>query len=136
MPLYSYYCGTCNSRFDEFAKMAQSAEPATCACGCRADRVITATRISVDYSEYDCPVTGKVISGRIAHQENLKQTGCRLLEPGETEATKRSKVADEAFFDRQIENTVEKAYEVLPSAKKERLANELLSGADLSVNRK
>ena len=39
-----------------------------------------------DYQAYECPVTGTMIEGRRAHTENLKRTGCRLLEPGEKEA--------------------------------------------------
>jgi len=42
-----------------------------------------------DYSGYECPVTGKWIEGRAAHRENLKQTGCRLLEKGEAEQSHR-----------------------------------------------
>ena len=38
-----------------------------------------------DYESYKCPVTGKIIEGRAAHEENLKRTDCRLLEPGEKE---------------------------------------------------
>lgn len=37
-----------------------------------------------DYEAYECPVTGRMIQGRAAHRENLKQTGCRLLEEGES----------------------------------------------------
>lgn len=48
-----------------------------------------------DYEAYDCPVTGKMIEGRYAHNENLKRQGCRLLEPGESrDAIKRQ---EEAF---------------------------------------
>ena len=38
-----------------------------------------------DYAPYECPVTGKTIEGRRAHEENLKATGCRILERGEKE---------------------------------------------------
>jgi putative FmdB family regulatory protein len=136
MPLYSYYCGSCNSRFDEFAKMDQSADPAICACGSLAPRVITATRISQDYEGYQCPVTDRWISGKAAHRENLKQTGCRVLEPGERETNERLRQRQEAEFDSKIEATVEKEIEALPSDKRERLANELLSGVDVSVERR
>lgn len=47
-------------------------------------------RISGDYEAYECPVTGKMIEGRAAHGENLKQTGCRLLENGEFEDNKKN----------------------------------------------
>jgi putative FmdB family regulatory protein len=136
MPLYSYKCLSSGFIFDRFAPMADSAKPQDCACGAMADRVITATRISVDYAGYNCPVTGKWISGRRQHEENLKRTDSRLLEPGETEAAHKYREKLEADFDRQIETTVEKQYEALPSDKKEKLANELLSGLDVSVERR
>lgn len=43
-----------------------------------------------DYSGYTCPVSGAWIEGRAAHKENLKRTGCRLLEKGEREHNERS----------------------------------------------
>ena len=42
--------------------------------------------VSMDYEAYECPVTGKTIEGRAAHQENLKRTNCRLLEPNARDA--------------------------------------------------
>lgn len=41
--------------------------------------------VAPDYRGYECPVSGKWIDGRAAHRENLKRTGCRLLERGEKE---------------------------------------------------
>jgi len=46
---------------------------------------VAVPQISSDYGVYDCPVTGKMIEGRADHRENLKRTGCRLLEKGERE---------------------------------------------------
>jgi hypothetical protein len=60
-----------------------------------------------DYAAYDCPVTGRMIEGRSAHNENLKRTGCRLLEKGEREQA----IRDRADTDRKIEKTVEAAVE-------------------------
>ena len=60
-----------------------------------------------DYQPYECPVTGKMIEGRVAHRENLKRTNCRLLEPGEKEHnTKRGREYTEAKLDAAIENSV------------------------------
>lgn len=41
--------------------------------------------IGSDYKGYSCPVTGQWVEGKRAHEENLKRTGCRLLEKGEKE---------------------------------------------------
>lgn len=40
--------------------------------------------VSSDYEAYECPKTGRMIEGRAAHRENLKRTGCRVYEAGET----------------------------------------------------
>lgn len=42
-----------------------------------------AAYVSSDIEGYTCPVTGKFVDGRRDHRENLKRTGCRVLEPGE-----------------------------------------------------
>tara|TARA_R110000737_G_C14306198_1_gene436976 strand:+ start:39 stop:383 length:345 start_codon:yes stop_codon:yes gene_type:complete len=47
-------------------------------------------QIVSDYETYECPVSGKFIEGRKAHEENLKSTGCRLLEPGEKESNTKN----------------------------------------------
>ena len=47
-------------------------------------------RVASDYEAYECPVTGKEIDGRRAHNENLKATGCRVLETGEHEDNKKN----------------------------------------------
>lgn len=51
-----------------------------------------------DYPGYDCPVTGQWVEGRAAHKENLKRTGCRLLERGERQefSKKREKTLNES----------------------------------------
>ncbi len=48
-------------------------------------------RVSGDFAAYDCPITGKSIEGRVAHEENLKRHDCRILESGEKEDNARNK---------------------------------------------
>lgn len=62
--------------------------------------------ITKDIEGYTCPVTNKWVSSRAAHAENLKRTGCRLLEPGEREQYERDKP-------REIERSAEKAADFL-----------------------
>jgi len=61
-----------------------------------------------DYEPYECPVTGKMIEGRKAHSENLKKTGCRILERGEKEHN--TKNGKKRMFD-QIDQAVDKCVE-------------------------
>ena len=66
--------------------------------------------ISSDYEGYECPVTGKWVEGRKAHRDNLKRTGCRLLEPGEKEdVQKNGKKRREAAIDKAVDRAVEMA---------------------------
>jgi hypothetical protein len=51
---------------------------------------LAAPMVVGDYAPYECPVTGKMIEGRYAHTENLKNTGCRILEKGEREDKKKN----------------------------------------------
>lgn len=54
-------------------------------------------RILGDYEAYECPVSGRMIEGRRAHKENLKATGCRVLERGEKEDNvKNAQIAAQA----------------------------------------
>lgn len=67
-----------------------------------------------DYEGYNCPVTGKYIEGRAAHEENLKRQGCRVLEPGETEQFIKEKP-------KRIEQEAEKTAEFFAAKVAERL---------------
>jgi len=53
--------------------------------------------VTGDFAPYDCPITGKIIEGRAAHEENLKRHDCRILERGEKEDNARNgqRVIDE-----------------------------------------
>lgn len=70
----------------------------------------TMPRIQVvrDYAAYDCPVTGRMIEGRRAHEENLKRTGCRLLEKGEKEHAARERKDVDKALEKTIGDAVEK----------------------------
>lgn len=135
MPLYNFRCDRTEKRFERAIKLADFEAPVDCACGSPATRVISAPRFSVDNVGYDCPVTGKWIGSKREHEENLKAQGCRVLESGETEQSKKLHAQKEAEFDRSIEETVEREFDQMSSEKKEKLANELLGGADLAVER-
>lgn len=65
---------------------------------------------SSEYEGYECPVTGKWVEGKHAHRENLKRTGCRLLEPGEFEDTKKN---GRKRIEQQIDAAVDKAVETV-----------------------
>lgn len=135
MPIYSYKCPACGQAFDKFLRLIDYDAPQTCACGSEAVKQLAAPAVRGDYAGYNCPVTGNWIEGRRAHEENLRRHGCRVLEPGETEATKRRHAASEAEFDRSIEQTAEQLVAGLSSQKLEKLASEMQSGVTATVER-
>lgn len=47
------------------------------------NRPIASPQLSRDYAAYDSPVGTGAVEGRAAHREDLKRTGCRILERGE-----------------------------------------------------
>lgn len=135
MPLYDYRCERSGRRFERAVKLAEYRSTQYCACNAPGTRIISATRIAVENVDYLCPITDKWIGSKQAHEENLKQHDCRVLEGGEKEmkAAARQKVDD--AFEASVEETVERGFDAMPSEKKEKLANELLSGADIAVER-
>ena len=72
---------------------------------------LSAPRILSDYEAYECPVSGKSIEGRRAHEENLKATGCRVLERGEKEDNARNAQiaaqAEDKIRDKAIDGIVD-----------------------------
>lgn len=91
--------------------------------------------VKANYPAYHCPITGKVIDGRKAHEENLARHNCRVAEAGEKEAAERFRKANDEALDRAIEGTVEREIALMPESKRERLENELKAGADCAVAR-
>lgn len=135
MPLYLYRCPTCDAKREILKKIADIDRAETCTCGSAMNRSVTAPMVRGDYPPYQCPITGNWIEGRRAHEENLQKHGCRVLEEGETErAMQAAKERDEALFE-QIGETAARLTASLPPEKQERLAAELDSGLDLSVQR-
>jgi len=116
--------------------MENSSDPFPCpACGIPAARGVSRPRVISDYEAYECPVTGKWIEGRRAHEENLKRTGSRVLETGEREQAEVTRAAREQAFDKALDDTVEEVFDSLPAEKRERIGAELESGATAVVER-
>lgn len=137
MPMYLYKCHACGRRFQKFLPLAQWDEPQYCTCPAEEPAVkqLTAPMVQGDYPDYLCPVTGKLISGRKAHEENLKRTQCRILEPGEKEAAAKFRMEAERQLDRAIEQTAGQFVESLSGEKIAQLGRELEHGVELTVNR-
>ena len=128
MPLYAYRCRGCGGRNDVFKVLAQLNRAEYCLlCQDLMDRQVAAPAIVKDYAPYNCPVTGKLIEGRAAHVENLKQQGCRVYEPGETRQLEQLKARQESDLDAAVERTAEEFVHNLPVQKREKLTEELFN---------
>ena len=137
MPLYLYHCQNCKESRTVFKplNLLDNEEPCP-SCHAPSQRQICAPAIVADYPGYSCPVTGRWVEGRRAHEENLKRQGCRVLETGETEQAAREGQHAAQQLDKSVDQTVEQFYEALPTEKREQLATAVLSGLDVSVDRK
>lgn len=135
MPNYPYECG-CGHRFIEFRPMSESHLDHVCpSCRAVAKRAISRPYVRGDFEGYQCPVTERWVEGRAAHEENLKRTGCRILEPGEKERADSARRREQESFENKIAETAERYFEALPSEKKEKIGAELTAGLDVSYER-
>lgn len=137
MPLYDFYCPNCSARREALLKLDElnTATVLCLRCNQPTVRQISAAFIAADYPGYSCPVTGKWVEGRRAHIENLKQTGCRLREPGESADNARARKDADQALDRTFENSVEEAIYQLDTRKREQLTTEIQGGFDASIIR-
>lgn len=135
MPIYTYRCSACEKRFDALLPLARYGETQYCTCGQPAEKQLSAPAVLGDYAGYACPVTGKWIEGRKAHEENLRLHGCRVLEPGETAAASRHADSSEAALDRAVEETTDRFITGLSGDQRAQLASEVMTGASVAVER-
>ncbi|MGD9674493.1 MAG: FmdB family zinc ribbon protein [Candidatus Nitrosocosmicus sp.] len=135
MPLYDYRCLKCGAIQGVFKKIADLDLPEVCDCTGPMERQIAAPTVRGDYPGYDCPITGKWIEGRRAHEENLKKHGCRVLEAGETEAVDAYRKRADAEFEAAVEKTIDEEIARLPARKRERLAAEMEAGVTAEIIR-
>ena len=137
MPLYLYQCPTCRTRKDVLKSLINLNREEPCeACQTPMERKLCAPAVVADYAGYSCPISGKWVEGRRAHEENLKRHGCRVLEGGETDQVRRSRAQEESTLDREVDSTVEQFWEALPTDGREQLATAVTSGLDVSIDRK
>lgn len=136
MPLYDYACEKCQAQTTAFRKVDERENCPECPrCGGETYKILTAPAVQGDIPGYDCPVTGKWIEGRRAHEENLKRHGCRLRETGESSYTARIRAAEEEKLEKSIDETVERFVDSLPVQKKEQLVAEVEAGLDVNIVR-
>ena len=136
MPLYNFYCHNCVAAQDIFSSVADRDAPVYCGqCQGLMQRRVAAPMVRGDYPGYTSPVDGRWIEGRKAHREDLARHGCRILEPGETKAFEHRKAREEEAFLERVADSAARSVMQMPTAKREQLARELDSGADVNYSR-
>jgi putative FmdB family regulatory protein len=110
MPVYEYHCPACDKRFDAFKKLEKYKEEQQHTCGTVATKVVSAPMVAVDYPAYVSPASGKLVTGKKEHLEDLARTGCRLFEPGEQKDFAKRQQASEKALDTFVDNSVDKVF--------------------------
>lgn len=125
MPLYSYICECCEKRDRRFLPVSRYKDPQYChnpICPQHVvfddqpipedrqpmTKIIEAPAVVGDYEGYISPATGKWVEGRKQHLEDLKRSGCRIYEPGETDAEIRKTAERQARVEKEIDDAVER----------------------------
>ena len=138
MPVYVFECKN-GHKFDRFLSLKNYDKPQTCECGESAKRKIVATMVSCDMQPSDyyiSPVSGKRITSYKQRKEDMKANGCVDYEPSMKKLQQERIYKEDKELEKQVEKTVEKEWERMPTQKREKLANELLSGADIELERR
>lgn len=136
MPMYDLNCKNCGAVTTRFIKLQDFDKHQECdVCKGELARIISAPFISISDIGYTCPITDKWIGSKQEHRNNLDKHGCRLLEEGEHEHNEASKQRANLEFEKTIEQSVEKEILTMPTEKVERLAKEIQSGLDISIDR-
>lgn len=138
MPTYDFQCDGCgHAARDIIRSLSEYGLPCACpVCDAPMRQLLSAPHVVMDYAGYTCPVTGNWIEGRAAHRENLKRQGCRVLEPGETEQTRRAHSQAEARLDRELDATVDQLLASRPAHEIEHLCNAVADGMTATVERR
>jgi len=137
MPLYQYLCEKGHS-FDRFLALDDYKQPQECECGSKSQKVLTPVRINCDIAPWDAyisPASGKLITSYKERNDDMARTGCVDYDEGvKTDNLKAQKKA-EADLDKEVDKTVEMAFDAMPTRKKEKLETEL-KNSTLEYDRK
>jgi len=137
MPLYTYECPK-GHQFDRILRLADYKKPQTCDCGLEAKRKIMPTMVNCDMQPWDryiSPASGKVITSYKDRKRDMAETGCVDYEPSMVKHQTKHMEYEDAKLEKAMDETVEEEIEKMPARKREKLAEELTSGADIEYTR-
>ena len=138
MPTYVMQCQM-GHRFEQFLPLALFDTLVRCDCGMVAEHVITAPLLVAAQQEcrYDSPIDGTVIDSWAKRRNDLAKHNCQEYDPEmKTDALNRVK-DKERTLDKQVDETVERIFEKMPTKQRGRLASEVQEqGVGLTFERK
>lgn len=136
MPLYEYECPNGHS-LEIRLPLSEYNAPQTCFCGSPAQRVITKPAYGFASRDicYDSPIDGTPITSLRARANDLAKHDCIPYDPEMRKDAARNRERSQRELERKIDETVEAEIERMPSRKREQLASELSSGADVTIER-
>lgn len=124
MPFFDYKCKECGYKVEIYFKVEGQVYKCPY-CDIPMTKLMPSPAVRGDYEPYNCPITGKLISGKREHEENLKRHHCRVLEPGEARDAARVRAeADKALEDKICE-TAAREVEKMSPRQQEQLALDL-----------
>jgi putative FmdB family regulatory protein len=138
MPCYQYSCPK-EHAFEVVLPVADYRTPQACPeCGTLGRRIISLPLLVSSQGEcnYRSPIDGRPITSRAARIEDMRRNGCREYDPEMKVDAERFRARSQAELEAKFDDTIEREIDKMPSGTRERLGNELQSGADISVERR
>lgn len=135
--LYEFSCPN-GHHFERTLAVADYQTPQRCDCGADGRRIISIPRLvtaSADVS-YDSPIDGRAITSRAARRDDMARHGCQEYDPEMKKDAARFRERSEAAVEARMDETIERQIDAMPGRKREKLENELKSGADIAVERR
>lgn len=137
MPIYEYRC-TNKHKFDRYLKLKDYKQPQVCDCGASARKILSIPMINCDMQPLDryiSPVSGKPITSYKERREDMAEHDCVDYEPSLKKHITQHMNSEEDKLEKRMDETVEKEIEKMTVRKREKLAEELTSGADCEYTR-
>ena len=124
MPFFDYKCKECGYKVEIYFKVEGQVYKCPY-CDIPMTKLMPSPIVRGDYEPYNCPITGKLISGKREHEENLKRHHCRVLEPGEARDAARVRAEADKALEDKVCDTIAREVEAMNPRQQEQLALEL-----------
>lgn len=116
--------------------LAEHTPDVLCDCGGAARQMVVAFTVwSRPDIYYTSPIDGRPITSEAARRDDLARNNCEPYDPGMKQDYQRRIKEGEERLEKGLDDTVERVFDAMPSAKKEKLAAELSDGLTVAPER-